>query len=176
MIGLAKRKMKPLDGWYIYSRCLIPYSFQHRAADLFYLWKQEHITFTKGWLSTYLHFASEVKNSCDLNCWNKGKKCRNTVISLTAESQPQKLGKDGGIWGSWAQYLGCRVCQRILANSHSVLTRGDRDRCCAHTEGMAGCSGVHGSQGDKLKTEQNKPSQICRRFLTAKSFRILSLS
>lgn len=84
MIGLAKRKMKPLDGWYIYSRCLILYSFQHRAADLFYLWKQERITFTKGWLSTYLHFASEVKNSCDLNCWNKGKKRRNVVISLTA--------------------------------------------------------------------------------------------
>lgn len=77
--------------------------------------------------------------------------------------------------GSQAPYLGCRARRRILASSRSARTRGDRDRCCARTEGMAGCSGVHRSQGGKLKTKQNRLSQVFR-FLTAESFRILSWS
>ena len=95
------------------------------------------------------------------------------MISLAAKSQTQKLRKGGGIWRSWAQYLGCRERQRIQASNRSVLTRGDKARCCAHTEGMADCSGVHKSQGDKLKTKQNKLSQIFRRFRIAESLRIL---
>lgn len=98
------------------------------------------------------------------------------MIGLAAKSQTQKHRKGGGIWGSWARYLGCRERQRIQASNRSVLRRGDKGRCCAHTEGMADCSGVHKSQGDKLKTEQNKPSQVFRRFLAAESLIILSLS
>lgn len=165
--------MKPLDGWCIYSRCLIPYSSQHGAADLFYLWKQDHIRFTKGWLSTYLHFASEII-SCDPNCWNKRKKADALWSVLLQSHRHRDLGKVG-VWGSQAPYLGCRARRRILASSHSARTRGDRDHCCARTEGMAGCSGVHRSQGGKLKIKQNRLSQVFRRFLTAESFRILSV-
>lgn len=168
--------MKPLDGWYIYSRCLIPYSFQYRAADLFYLWKQEHIIFTKGWLCTYLHFTSEVKNFLWSRLLQQGKKGRNLVIRLAAKSQTRKLRKGGGTWGSRARYLGCRERRRIQASSRSVPTRGDKGRCCARTAGTAGCSGVRKSRGDKLKANQNKLSQVFRRFLSAESFRILSLS
>lgn len=98
------------------------------------------------------------------------------MIHLAAKSQTWKLRKGGGTWGSWARYLGCRERRRIQASSHSVPTRGDKGRCCAHTEGTAGCSGVHKSQGDKLKANQNNLSQVFRRFLIAESFLTLPLS
>lgn len=146
-----------------------------QSTDLFYLWKQEHIIHTKGWLSTYFRFVSEVKNFFWSKLLKQGKD-RNLMIGLTAKSQTQKLRKAGGMWRSWAQYLGCRERRRIQASNRSVQTRGDKVHCCAHTEGTPDCSGVHKSLKDKLKTKQNKLLQVFRRFLIAEILRILSVS
>lgn len=98
------------------------------------------------------------------------------MISLAAKSQTQKRRKESGIWKFGAQYLGCRERQRIQASNRSVLTRGDKVHCCAHTAGTADCSDVHKSLGDKLNTKPNRSSQTFRRVLHAESLRIPLLS
>lgn len=126
MVGLAERKMKPWDGWYVYSRCLIPYSFQYRAADLFYLWKQEHIIFTKGWLSTYLHFPYEVKNFLWSTLMKQGKKAGTLRSVLLQSHRHRNLGKEVAFGGPGLSTLvaeSAKESRQAVAVSWHVVTR-----------------------------------------------------
>lgn len=126
MTGLAERKIKPLDAWYIYSRCLIPYSFQYRAADLFYLWKQEHIIFTKVWLSTYLHFPSEVKTFLWSKLLKQRKKAGTLWSVLPQSHRHRNLGKEvafGGFGLSTLVAESAKESRQAIAVSWHVVTR-----------------------------------------------------
>ena len=126
MVGLAERKMKPLDGWSIYSRCLIPYSFQYGAADLFYSWKQEHIIFTKGWLSTYSHFPSEVKNFLWFKLLKQGKKAGTVWLVLLQSRRPRTLGEEAASRGLGLRTLvaeSAEESRQAIAVSRHVVTR-----------------------------------------------------
>lgn len=160
MVGLAERKMKPLDGWYIYSRCLIPYSLQYRAADLFYLWKQEHIILTKGWLSTYLHFPSEVENFLWSTLLKQGKKA-GTLRSVLLQSQRHRnLGKEvafGGVRLSTLVAESAKESRQAVAVSWHVVTRA----AAVHTLG-ARLTAVVSIKARGTNWRQNKIS--CHRF------------
>lgn len=165
--GWAARELRPLDAD-VFTAGVSFQSFQSRVAELVYLWNQEPMLFTRGWLSTCLHFPSEVKISLGSKVLKQGEKAG--AVGWGWQQSPIREG------GGRGRYLGCRGGRRSRAGSRSVRTRGGRARCCARTGDTAGCSGGRKTQGGKLKTEQPKLSQLFQRLLITESSRTLCLS
>lgn len=97
-----------------------------QSTNLVYLWKQEHITDTKGWLSTYLRFVSEVKNFFWSKLLKQGKKA-GTLWSVSLQTHRHRsLGKKvacGDLGLSTLVAESAKESRQAIAVSRHVVTR-----------------------------------------------------